>query len=498
MTSVAAVFGALPIALGLGAGAGSRRPLGYAIIGGLVVSTMLTLFLVPAVFLLFERLRHQRAPVSVRAGVATTAALLLALFVVAPLAAQQQPMPTVTLAEARRRAVEVDPVAVTGRANAEAASWQRRSAWAELLTPQVTLGSNYTHFTTEFINFGTFKQGKNSTNATIAADYQLLGPGRFTTLRLASAAFGEASANQTAAQFRSELATDQAYYAVLSETELTQVSTDRLHRAEEGHVAARARVLAGSSVATDSLQTLLEVNRAKLIVLQRDSALTVARLALGRRIGANGPVAAAPIDTLPPPELPLTLEQATTELRQSGPEVVAARSGETRASAGLWGQRERYLPNVSLSYQSGVFDSVFFPSAVKRSQIVLTASYPLWDAGHREVAVARARAERDIAQAVREESERATAEQMAQAWNGYRTAQAALALASSGVVVSAENYRIQDVRYREGATTITELLAAQVASGEAQSSLVQTRYAARLSLARIEALLGRRLFDQTH
>jgi multidrug efflux pump len=60
MTSVAAVFGALPIALGLGAGAASRRPLGYAIIGGLVVSTMLTLFLVPAVFVVFERLRRSK------------------------------------------------------------------------------------------------------------------------------------------------------------------------------------------------------------------------------------------------------------------------------------------------------------------------------------------------------------------------------------------------------------------------------------------------------
>jgi multidrug efflux pump len=58
MTSVATTFGALPIALGLGAGAGSRRPLGYAIIGGMIVSTLLTLYLVPAVFVVFERLRR--------------------------------------------------------------------------------------------------------------------------------------------------------------------------------------------------------------------------------------------------------------------------------------------------------------------------------------------------------------------------------------------------------------------------------------------------------
>ena len=60
MTSVAAVFGALPIAMGLGAGAASRRPLGYAIIGGLIVSTLLTLFLVPSVFVVFEKLRRNK------------------------------------------------------------------------------------------------------------------------------------------------------------------------------------------------------------------------------------------------------------------------------------------------------------------------------------------------------------------------------------------------------------------------------------------------------
>ncbi|HEY0242618.1 MAG TPA: efflux RND transporter permease subunit [Gemmatimonadaceae bacterium] len=64
MTSVATIFGALPIALGLGAGAISRRPLGYSIIGGMILSTLLTLFLVPAVFVVFERLRS-RKPVPV-------------------------------------------------------------------------------------------------------------------------------------------------------------------------------------------------------------------------------------------------------------------------------------------------------------------------------------------------------------------------------------------------------------------------------------------------
>ena len=56
MTSVATVMGAIPIMLGLGAGSMSRRPLGQAIVGGVLFSTALTLFLIPIVYLLFDRL----------------------------------------------------------------------------------------------------------------------------------------------------------------------------------------------------------------------------------------------------------------------------------------------------------------------------------------------------------------------------------------------------------------------------------------------------------
>ena len=55
MTSFATVFGILPIAIGLGAGAEARRPLGIAVVGGLLFSTFLTLVLVPAVYIMLGR-----------------------------------------------------------------------------------------------------------------------------------------------------------------------------------------------------------------------------------------------------------------------------------------------------------------------------------------------------------------------------------------------------------------------------------------------------------
>ncbi|MCU1298301.1 MAG: acriflavin resistance protein [Acidobacteriaceae bacterium] len=58
MTTMAAVLGALPLALGTGMGSELRRPLGITIIGGLLVSQLLTLYTTPVVYLYFDELQH--------------------------------------------------------------------------------------------------------------------------------------------------------------------------------------------------------------------------------------------------------------------------------------------------------------------------------------------------------------------------------------------------------------------------------------------------------
>src|ERR1700757_1397987 len=57
MTTMAALMGTLPIALGIGAGAESRRALGVSVVGGLFFSQIVTLFLTPVVYIYLERVR---------------------------------------------------------------------------------------------------------------------------------------------------------------------------------------------------------------------------------------------------------------------------------------------------------------------------------------------------------------------------------------------------------------------------------------------------------
>src|SRR5207247_1456066 len=113
---------------------------------------------------------------------------------------------------------------------------------------------------------------------------------------------------------------------------------------------------------------------------------------------------------------------------------------------------------------------------------------PLWSKTHREVALSQARVNRNVARASREDMDRAVQHDVTAAYDGYVTSRASTLLAIDGLAVARENFRVQRSRYGAGATTILDLLEAEVSLSQAEADLVQSRYATRLALAGLEAI----------
>jgi len=405
------------------------------------------------------------------------------------------PIPKITLAEAVRRSSRFDPDYVRALGQIDNAEWGRKAAMLAFFVPSVDLALDQTKYSQGFFNPA---DPSNPTSTLVvgraSASYEIFSLRKFTELSRTKADIASAEAGELEQRFNAALETESSYYDVLVAQELSRVNGERARRALEGLAVARARVASGAAVQTDSLQLVLELVRSRVDSLRQHNALRTAQLELGRRVGADGPVDAVPADTQPAAPLPMTLPEAVRLGLDQGPQYRAARAIENSAAAALRAQRGEYLPVLSVGGLHQRYDTRLFPSASNISSVTFSLSFPLWNNGQREIEVSRARVNRDVARAIREDLERVVRRDVTGSYDGYQVAAAAVELALVGVTVASQTYRMQELRYRSGATTILDLLDSQVDLAEAEAGLVQARYLNRLALARLEAILGRRLF----
>ncbi len=412
-------------------------------------------------------------------------------------AAAPDSLPTVTLPEALRRATGLDPNYVAAIGQVDNAVWARRSAFTVFLVPAVALEADATKNLPAFFNFGTLKPETYSVQAQVTLRYDVFTGGqKLAELTRSAAALDGANAGALQARFAAALLTESDYYAVLAGAELARVARERVQRAEQQLAVARARVVSGAAVQTDSLQLRLELSQARVALLRQEADLRVARLALGSRVGTTGPVDAVPLDSVLPAELPVSLDAAVEEAADQGPQYRIARANERVAAASFRSRLGAYLPRASLLATGIAFGNKFYPASRKFSQLTLTIQLPLWDNFQRQTALSQARVSRDVARAIREDMERSVRRDVTAAYDGFTTARASADIAAEARAVARENFRVQQSRYRAGATTILDLLKAQSDLDDAESSLVQARYATRLALAGLENILGRRLLPE--
>jgi len=419
-------------------------------------------------------------------------ALLLALQV-AP--AQTDTVPRVTLAEALQRSARLDPFYVAALGQIDNAQWGRRNAFAVFILPAVTIGASMQRSDPpSFLFTDSLVRAKTLWTANLVARYDLFTGGqKIAELTRSAAALESARADELRQRFITAQLTEADYYAVLANAELDRVARDRLVRAQEQLAVARARVVSGAAVSTDSLNLRLELARAQAGEIQQSSALRFSRLALGRRVGVMGAVDAEPVDTAPAPDLPIALADAISEAAQQGPEYRIAAANERAASAVYRAELGNYLPRATLTFSSNTVDQKFYPKLFNQTSLVLGISLPIWNNGIRELNLSRAKVIKDVARVTREDMDRGVLADVTNAYDAYNVSRATAQLAREAVVIARENFRVQQTRYTAGATTILDLITAQVALSNAEATLVQAVYATRLSRAGLETILGRRL-----
>lgn len=407
-------------------------------------------------------------------------------------------LPVVTLRDALREAVRLDPSWVQSAGLVDNAEWARKAALLVFVLPTLNATADYSELSTQQFNIGTGRASNATGRASIDARYELFAGGRkLFGARQASADLETARAGELGQRYETALNVERDYYDVLGARELLDVARDRATRAAEQFGTARARVTSGATVPSDSLQVLLEQQRAEAEVLRREATLMVARLQLGRRIGRAVAVDAAPIDSTAPTALSITLEEAVARAVAQGPAWREARAAERSSEAQIRVRQASYLPSVTLTASIGKFDDKFFPTLTNRRSVGFSIALPIWDGGQRELAIQRLKTNRTVARAIREDLERSARRDVTEAYTGYDVSRRALELAQSGVGVATEILRVQGARYRAGAATVLELLDAQAQLVQAQADLVQARYAVRLARASLEVILGQRLTPDT-
>jgi outer membrane protein len=401
----------------------------------------------------------------------------------------------ISLDEAVGLALQNQPAMVEARGARRNASAADRSAWGAFL-PNVTTSASASRGNVRRVDPITGREipPEYSYTLGVSANLELFdGFRRFANKKAASASLDAAEAGLTLARYEVTLATKQAFYDAAARDELVRVAQAQLERAERQLTVSIDRLHAGTATRSDSLRAVVERGNAQIALLQAEADLEGSRAELGRQVGVDGPVAAFPDSVLLPP--PGT-ETFANEILGS-PEVAQAEAEAEAARAGVWSARSQYWPSLNVSYSDNHqgTGSPFsnFGDYEESFSWRFGLSWTLWNGFVREGNQVRVAAARDAAQARAAEARRRVAARLTQQSASLETAYAQVDIARTNVLAAAEDLRVQNERYRLGASTILDLMTSQAALTEAEVGYIQARFQYLLARAELEALIGRAL-----
>jgi outer membrane protein TolC len=414
------------------------------------------------------------------------AVLILAFTPSTSSAQQDTPWVSMTLEEALTRAHKVSPQIVQAQGAVRTAAAAERSAFGAYL-PGLNLSASSSLSTGLSDSYG----AGLSTSWDVFTGFR-----RRSERQRAQAESQSAEAQLTGQRFTVELSVERAFFDALRAEELMRVARARIERAQEGLEAAERRLAVGSATRSDVLRAQLELNTARESLLQLENQRLSAALSLGRLAGVEGPVDPAPSGPLEPTPIQPSREELISSLVARAPSVQSAEAAVLAAEAGIGTARSRYYPSVGLSagynWSSNRGDIGLLEGQTGWS-VRLNMSYALFDGFQREEGMVRATTQAEIAQSQLADTRRAVRTEAERVLGQLQLVEQRITMARQAEEVASEDLRVQQERYRLGATTILELLTSQAALVEAQNSLVGLRFDYLLARAELESVLGRKL-----
>lgn len=412
-------------------------------------------------------------------------------------AGAQERLEAISLERAVERALLHSPQLAQTQAGVINAGSTRRRAWGSFL-PNVSVSSGASVNSSSRFDPSTqrvVEGSSDSYNAGVSANYQIFQGGRkYHELGRTSAAELEAEARLLNQRYAVVLQTTTLFVNALRQSDLAQVAEASVARAEESLGITRARLEAGSATRSDTLRTRLELANARQSLLQSRNQLRAARFALGRQVGANGPVAPAAPPDLNPAPLALGEEEILALAETMSPTLRAAEAAAAVADASLGNARSSYLPSLSASSSySWANQERSLEGGNTSWSFRVSGSFQLFDGFQRDQSISQASESRRVARLTEEDARRGVRQDVDAALRTLETQTLAIGIAEEALIVAEEDLRLVRVRYSAEEAPILDVITSQIALDQAQVNLVSARYDYVLAKAELESIIGREL-----
>ncbi|TVP50417.1 MAG: hypothetical protein EA350_00660 [Gemmatimonadales bacterium] len=525
MTSLSTSLGILPLALALGAGAGSRVPLGIAVIGGLVVGTILTLFVVPAMYTFLGRPADDGSAGNRSAdprGAGVAAATVLVLVLAAPPAGLEAQGPAgqpgaeelqaLELGEALRMALGANPEILQARNQARQAAVGTGFGAAGLLpSVRITGDQRLTRADTDQTFAGQDPQElrgaesrQGNLRGTVALPLVGVTGGLATRNRLDAQARAEAfRARGRIEEILAEVTL--AYFELVRLEQELVVLAEALETSEARLRIARVREEVGAAAEVEVRQAQVDRNADEAELLRREIETDAARVELNRLLGRRPEAALRPVDST---EIPATGRPGATDadpaldlavLREAAmsgnPGVQAARAALEGAESLRNEARAARLPFLELETGAELARQRSESGFVQESQatnlfVGISGSFTVFDGFRIQQAGEEARLVATGARLVVEDAEARVEAQLLAEWSRYTRRLALLELETENVEIARSNVGTALEQFELGVISSLELRETQDALTRADTRRLDSAYQVRVAETELLRLAG--------